>query len=224
MVRYIINWHSFVLSYGYESTMKLILILSCCMLLNVADGYPDTECSFRCSGSMSCAPSSHIMGWIVFDAGCEICSGNYYVSDYSACYLANGFTEYIDSLMGEAYYYRSSTCTYPRYPGGWQIPGSLSAGQKIYAADASKIRTDIDLVRADAGLGNCVGSYYSRTPAVGAKIYASDMNEMRACILQVYDACGVGRPATSVNTTAIVGSKINSAHWTDLWSAVANAP
>lgn len=116
------------------------------------------------------------------------------------------------------------TCTSPRFPAGWQTPGSFAAGQKIQATDVNSLRTDIDLMRSNAGLSACVGSFYSQSIVQGAKIKAADMTEMRGCVLQVYDTCGISRPANSVNTSAVPGTQIKSTEWVELWTAIANAP
>lgn len=118
------------------------------------------------------------------------------------------------------------TCTSPRYPPGWQAwtDAAVTAGStKIKAAHVNELRTNINLMRANAGLAACAWT----DPAITAgttKIRKIHFDELRTCISQVYTTCGSPAPIFT-DAVIIAGSTtLNKTHIDQLRSATSNAP
>lgn len=109
-------------------------------------------------------------------------------------------------------------CSFPRsFP---SINPSIVSGSFIRAADYTSLMSNINYLRADAGLVAC--SFSAGAPAIGGVIRASHLADLRSCILQVYTACG--RTPPSWTDAATVGVTIRALHMQKVVNAVNAAP
>jgi len=118
------------------------------------------------------------------------------------------------------------TCTSPRYPPGWVAwtDAVVAAGStKIKAAHVNELRTNINLMRANAGLAACAWTDPVITTGT-TKIRKIHFDELRTCIGQVYTTCGSPAPVFTDAAITAGSTTLKKTHIDQLRSATANAP
>lgn len=149
------------------------------------------------------------------------------VSDSSGMYLCgqiyNGsrYMFYVQFIALPAPY-----CTSPRYPAGWQswTDATITAGTtKIRKAHIDELRTNVNLMRADAGLAACSWTDPVITAGV-TKIRKAHFDELRSCIAEVYTTCGQAAPIWTDPVVTAGATKRRKIHLDELRTVTANAP
>jgi hypothetical protein len=138
-------------------------------------------------------------------------SGSIYVASYGS---------------GIQKFYQPVNCTSTRYPGGWVSftdPTITAGSTQIRVTHVTDLRTDINLMRADAGLGACAWTDPTLT-ASSTQIRKVHFDEMRACISAVYTTCGSAAPTFTDATITARSTQIRATHLNELRTATLNAP
>jgi len=186
----------------------------------------DVLCSISCdSSSGSLCNTEDYYKMFSWPLSCPDVRNDMMVFEIRDDMIALGFTRVTDSYPIMVFS-KPSVCTSPRYPAGWVAfpdPTITAGSTQIKASHIITARTDINLMRADAGLAYCAWTDPTLT-ANSTKIRKVHLDELRACISQVYTTCSQAAPVFTDATISAGSTKIRKVHMDELRSATLNAP
>ena len=222
-----VNHILIVMISGAKMLKALVAVTFVMFLLTSESQAGTTTCQVTCKSEYFDGGCEEMDTFVTssWPAGCPSVSYGEYITDLETVMDAAGWTWAYDVYPTE-YWTKSLSCSSPRYPAGWASftdPTITVGSTKIRATHITDLRTDINLMRADAGLAAC--SWTDPTiSASSTKIRKVHFDEMRTCISQVYTTCGYAAPTFTDASITAGSTKIRAVHLNELRTFTQNAP
>ena len=209
--------------------LKALIAVTFVMFLLVSESHAGTTtCLVTCKSEYWDGGCEEMDTFVTtsWPAACPPAGYGEYITDLEIGMDAAGWTLVYDVFPTEYWTKTTGVCSSPRYPAGWASftdPTITVGSTKIRATHITDLRTDINLMRADAGLAAC--SWTDPTiSASSTKIRKVHFDEMRTCISQVYTTCGYAAPTFTDASITAGSTKIRAVHLNELRTFTQNAP